>query len=314
MSNTTTPCRANIPSNCRVHGSKNPIDAISNPVLAYKNLRSSKKEVDLATTLEQLSEAKQLVNFDQLVYDSTLTGQEELIDKLRNHSYQAPLSEKTECQFRIKESIEYRNKILKESPAHIESNENFTKAVANATQSFTNLNSASDYQKVINSLRGLPYGTPIAMRMKNGSYIYDGAGNGLIVSEGIKRSKQKRNFFSKLTDGPGFIRQWKDQPAPQAAISLEHSSMSFGLGSVESIYVLPERTKVENVKNSHTVEPNGNEAYHSRWGIKGDGYYYELEGIEKSGDDGYWESGGTISGFTIQAYQSEPVFEIKNKK
>jgi hypothetical protein len=274
-------------------------------------LRSSKKEVDLATTLEQLSEAKQLVNFDQLVYDSTLEGQEELRSKLRNNVHLMPLSEKTECQLRIKEGAAYRNTVLAESAVHIESAEKFAKITENATQSFTELKSNNDYQNVINSLRDLPYGTPIAIRSKNGAYIYDGAGTGLVPSAEIKRSKQKRNFFSRLSDGPGFIKQWSHhQSAAEAAISLEHSSMVFGLGNVESIHVLPERAKFEDVKNSHAVESTGAEPYHSRWGIKGDGYYYELEGLGKPDNDGYWTSGG----FTLDAYQSESVLEVKNKE
>jgi len=305
---TSNPCRAKIPSNCRVHGSQSAVGVVTNHIVAYANLRYSTKAVDFATTLEDLSEAKQLVAHDQLAYDATLAGQKELKDKLLKGGYALPMSESLEYKIRLKEAKAYREETLSQNPAHIESEANFLAITENATQSFTNLKKTG-YREIVASLKDLPYGTPVAIKTKNGDYLYDGAGNGRIQSLNGKKTIADRIL------GQGHFMSAVNNNADDsygAYVSLQHSNTSFPLREIESIHVLPSTTSFEAVGNTHAVAQTSKIDHHARWVQKGEGYYYEIEGEEEQGSlsgRGYLRGGGE---FVVNAHNPEATYEIKN--
>lgn len=274
---TTTKCRAKTPATCRVHGTNNPVNAILDYKLAASYLRASKKAVALATNLGELSEAKELVMHDQKVYDSTLQGQDELKNKMQPWQNSRPaLSEILEYESRYAEAKAFRKEVLAKDPAHIESETKFNNFVKDNAEASYDINVADrkTIYENIKKIEQLPYGTPVALKLANGGYIYDKAGNGYKNgSPGVigKIFNYKERFIQT---------QWGDE-ADRVNISLASSNTLFPLKEVSEIHVLkPDAYKkgFSQFLNSHATFDVDEGRDNAKWAVEGKEYYYELEG------------------------------------
>jgi hypothetical protein len=275
MSNPTI-CRAKNKATCRVHGVTNATAVILSPSLAASNLIESKKACDLASNLEELSEAKQLLAHDQKAYDATSAGRHELfVEKYKPHTF----AEELEIKRRFEEAVAYRKEIIENNPVLKPGYEAFKSFVEdNATQSFVFDNTDDSYNQSYRVLREVPYGTPVAIKTLSGSIIYDGAGDGLIP--GIKRD----SFFSKLSKG-SFVRAESGQPR-HSRVSLQNSSMGLSLAEVAEVHVLKDGAFSKGVPevlktSGDAVTSNAAKNKPSVWAVSGDGYYYQIQGSAK---------------------------------
>lgn len=299
-------CRAKNPATCRVHGSPNPMTALMNFNVAFANLRNSKKAAELATNLEELSEAKQLVYFDQKVYDATLAGKAELDEKLKPWRDPRPtLSEELEYRARKAEGEAYRNEMLAGNKAFAASEESFAKITGeNAIASYT-LNDKQSVNAAINALWNLPVGTPVAIKTKSGGYLYGGAGDGL-------SPEANRNTFLNKRYRGRFLQKAEASISGEAFISLKNSSLDFRLKDVKEIHVLKADTFKDGmsaVYNPYSTKAEETSAY-SRYGIEGEGYYYELEG--NSNERQAWREGGAQGdGVYLDPYNVTTVSKIE---
>lgn len=320
--NTSNKCRAKDPSTCRVHGSPvaAALEAIVNHRVALSNLDRSKRSLTTVTTLEEMSEAKQLIDHDQKVYDSTFAGQSDLRRKIKPwfNDSSPTVAEKIEAQTRLKEAKAYREQVLAQSPTMVESQNNFTQITADAEQSFVGLSNNESYQPVIDSLKKLPKGTPIAIKLKNGGYIYDTAGNQTAPEYA---NKEKKNLLEKIAYGRNqFIDYWNKEDNERAGLSLSNSGVLIPLSSVSEIHVLPKSSfnaKLTKAVNSKAVPckfSGFSSAEGKRWGIKGEGYYYEIEGGNNSDthntglNTGVWSSSQSVF---IKPWKPSEILEVK---
>jgi hypothetical protein len=274
---TTTKCRAKTPATCRVHGTNNPVNAILDYKVAASYLRASKKTVALATNLEELSEAKELVMHDQMVYDATLQGQDELKTKMQPWQTPRPaLSEILEYESRYAEAVAFRKETLANDPAHAESETKFNDFVKENVEASYDIN-VKDRKTIYNNIKKLeelPYGTPVALKLQNGGYIYDKSGNGY--------KNGSSGVLGKIFNAKGrFIQtQWGDE-ADRVNMSLASSHTLFPLKEVSEIHVLkPDAYKngFSQFQNSHTSSDIDDGRDNARWAAEGKEYYYELEG------------------------------------
>ena len=293
-------CRARKPEKCRVHGNSNPINVILNPVLASNNLNSSKKACDLASNLEELSEAKQLLAHDQKVYDATSNGRRELVNAMyRPKSF----SDEIELKRRLDESVKYRKEIVENNAALKPSYEAFDTLVSTAgEESYVLDGSKTAYDKAYQELKKLPYGTPVAIKTLSGSILYDGAGDGLIPEA------NRNNFFNKIVKS-GFVIA-HDSRTKEASVGLKNSSMSFSISEIAEIHVLKENTFSSGIpEHLKTVgkEINSPDTMEnpSVWSIEGNEFYYQLQGSLKSD---IWQEGQTS--MTLNPYKATSIKHI----
>ena len=269
-------CRAKNPSTCRVHGSVSPISLLYNPKQAYQNVLESQKTVNLASNLEELSEAKQLVAHDEIVYYSTLKGKADLMTAYWAAKQSGSYQNELQTLAKIQESQEYRNKVLSENPAYIESENNFNGFVKQYAEESYVIKSEAQRDEVFEKLKNLPYGTPIAIKTKNNGFIYDGAGNGYTDGKVSKIATKllglKPSFTSSL-----------DGKSGAEAISLQHSHVALYTTQVDEIHVLkPEAANVygtvSNTNESVFGQNIGTNSSSERVVVAGKGYRYEVEG------------------------------------
>lgn len=274
---TTVKCRAKNPATCRVHGSISQVSVIQNPDTAFRNYEQSQKAVDKATNLEELAEAKELVEHDKTAYEATLAGLSDLRSKYwssyRNDSY----ADKLKVELDYERALKFRQDSLMASPAYAESQATFNDFVQqNAVKSYvfnSGLEMGDEDVKKFNEIAKLniPYQTPLAIKLKDGSVIYDAAGNGY--------NNGKINWEAKLFGAkPSFTNTMdKDSKRPDT-ISLEHSRVLINTPEIAEIHVLKPGSKdlVNNITNSHETEKPSTATY-QRYAVTGKGYRYEME-------------------------------------
>lgn len=273
---TTVKCRAKNPATCRVHGSISQVSIIQNPDIAFRNYAQSQKAVDKATNLEELAEAKELVEHDKTAYDATLSGLSDLRLKYweakRNGSY----ADKLKVELDYEKALKFRQDSLMASPAYAESQAIFNDFVQqNAEKSyvFNQGFETDDDAKKLNEIAKLniPYQTPLAIKLKNGSVIYDGAGNGY--------NNGKVGWESKLFGPkPGFTGTMDSGSSRPDTISLEHSRVLINTPEIAEIHILKPGSKdlVNSITNSHETEKPSPATY-QRYAVTGKGYRYEME-------------------------------------
>lgn len=272
---TTIKCRAKNPAKCRVHGNFNVFATITNSHLAAKNLNDAKNNVDLASNLEELSEAKQLLKNDQKVYDSTLIGLSELKSVLSNplKLSEITLAEKVELERRYEEATTYRNTILTTSPKLENVYSYYDETVEDHAIDSNKVPANLEQKKqLIQKLSKIAYGTPVVIKTKSGAILYDGAGDGLLPND------EKKKRYSFLVRPRGFIHGEPED----ASISLKNSSINIPLNEVDEIHIMEKDTSTRSpfFKEDKTKTS-------PFWQVEGEGYSYFFEG-EKA-DDTRWQ-------------------------
>ena len=270
---TTRRCQAKNPATCRVHGSTNRVAVLRNANLAYANLRNSKKELDFANNLEELSEKKQLVHHDQVAYDATLKGLSELganIYKARQEGF----SKELEVKARIKDALEYRKSVLKDDPSWREANSGYESVTATATSKVI-VKRGEGKEKTIAELKNIQPGSRVAVKLKNGGFLYDQAGDGLVP-------EAKRGFLSNLVSKPNFIQDL----GGDSSISLRNSGIRVRLNEIEEVSVVSEHNSLPKPPSPSLHQSNTDaesQKVESRWVILGKGYHYNIEGSQSKG-------------------------------
>jgi hypothetical protein len=310
----TTICRAKNKATCRVHGVSNPMNVILNSVYAALNLNDAKKACDLASNLEELSEAKQLLAHDQKVYDSTAKGREELRDQMRK---QNTFAEELELKRRLDESLAYGKEILENNPVLKESYTGFNNLVHDAAkESYVFDGTDSSYEDAYLGLKDVPYGTSVAIKTLSGSLIYDRAGDGLVPEA------NHRNFWNKLSR-KGFVHTFNER-SNHALVSLKNSSYSVPFQEIAEIHVLrgdhfvlrgiEDELKLTGSK----VKSEDDKKEPSVWTVEGSDYYYQVHGsssstleseVEKGLISNVWEEGST-GGVKLVPYKPKTIQRI----
>lgn len=274
-------CGAKNRARCRVHGAGLPAVSFVYPAKAAKHLADSKKQLEEASSIEEMFEAQQLHAYDKKVYDATYVGEQELLKKIRG-GYQMPkptFSEKVELEKRLAEGREYRKELIENTPALKEREETFERVTTEeGTQSYIP-KSQADYQNMLDEIGNVSYGTPIAVKLKDGSIIYDGAGDSLNYS--VKRKADgSASRFTKMMLPVAFIKKFKNEPISQATLSLQHNNISVPLPEVAEVHVLSKKPEISSLVHSQAKESSKSQKPAPR-AIVGKEYYYDFVGSQK---------------------------------
>lgn len=298
---TTDVCRAKSGrETCRVHGSKSPAGAIFIPEVATKNLAESEKAYKLSSSFEESSENAALVDHDQVVYDSTLGGLGSLKNKVRR---EPDALEEYKLRERLQAAVAYRKSILANDPVYQESEANYNAVVAE--------HSIQSVPIEKDALKEVSFGTPLAIKLKNGGFIYDYAGNGWIDGKVPAIWKAvtgaKGSFVGKsFSNGYGSDQKNVD-------ISLKGLRSVLSADAVEELHVLkPDAFKggFDKIRNTNTQDyskpksDDGTITPTRFFSVKTENGLYELE-LKRSGDTLIRPiSSGSGVGFTFAADQS----------
>lgn len=299
-------CGAKVRARCRVHGAGLPAVSFAYPTKAAKNLADSKKQLDSSSTIDEMFEAQQLHAYDKKVYDSTYVGEQELLQKIKG-GYQIPtpsFSEKVELEKRLTEGRQYRKELIESTPALKEREETFERVVAQeGTQSYKPKTEA-DYQNMLGEIGKIKYGTPVAIKLKDGSIIYDGAGDSLDYH--VKRKEDgSSSRMTKMLLPVGFIKKFKNEPIVHATLSLQHNGISVPLPEVAEVHVLSKQPEINPLISSQAKEAGKSKAPALR-AIAGKNYYYSFIGAR--------EERTTEKGNTYVSYRpagQNVVFDLK---
>lgn len=284
---TTDICRAvNGRETCRVHGSKTPGGALFVSEVAMRNLTESEKAYRLSSSLEESSENAALVEHDQLVYDSTINGLGGLVRQVR----QEPDSlKKYKLQERLKSAVAYRKSVLAEDPVYQESEANYNSVIEKS--------SIQNVPLEKEALKKIAYGTPVAIKLKKGGFIYDHAGNGWvngkvpvifkpIVGKGsFVDSSFSNGYESNFTDGP-------ESDKKELGVSLQGLRTNLSTSAIEELHVLDANAfkgGLDKIRNSHLSDyspPKSTDNVDSPtrfYSIKTENSLYEME-LRRSND------------------------------
>lgn len=278
---TTNKCRAKNPGSCRVHGSSNAVDVITNDKIARRNLFESKNNLDKADSMEAFFEATEQVAHDQKAYDATIKGMEALQSDLEARPSTLTSDQFLDVSYRLANAKEYRNKVLANDPAYQETLENyfrFNDEHAISTHSF----SRSNLHESVEALKELPYGTPVSVELKNGGVLYAYSGNGL-------GSEPKNRFTQMLAKSGGasnFVQGFDGDRDTHKHVAFKDFDVLVSVNEIKTINVLKPGSYDKGfdlVWNSHVTKDSYNgEAPHgecSRWSAQGENYYFEMEGV-----------------------------------
>lgn len=298
---TTDICRAaNGRETCRVHGSKSPAGAVFVPEVAIRNLAESEKAYRLSSSLEESSENAALIEHDQVVYDSTVAGLGSLTRKAR---LELDALERYKLQERLKAAVAYRKSILAEDPVYQESETNYKSVVEKS--------GIQSVPLVKDALKEVAYGTPLAIKLKDGGFIYDHAGNGWIngkVPMILKPIVGKGSFVDKSFSN-GYESSTKN-----LGVSLQGIQSILSTDAIEELHVLDANAfeggfdKIRNTNlGSYTApKPNDNVKSPTRFfSIKTENSLYEMELRRSSGFFVRPLSGETGIAFTVNADDSK---------
>jgi hypothetical protein len=277
-----------------VHGSNNAVSVLLNDKVALRNLQESQKALENADSMEEYFEAQQSISHDRKAYDATLKGTEELKSDLRGFNNELNNDEKLDRKMRLAEAKAYRNEVLAKDPAHQEATSNYDSFVKENGVATYQINKANIHE-TLTALRDVPYGTPVALKT-DGGIIYTHAGDGY--------NDRAKNKFSKMlrtaTFGkPGFVMHYdsEDQQARSATFSLKSTNTLIYAKDVKEVTVLKEdayKNGFDGLVNSHASSEAHQKAPHtenSRWAIKGEDYYYEIEAAHRLPDRATWTLG-----------------------
>lgn len=271
-----TQCRANNPATCRVHGTRdNSLTILLNPSIAKTNLNASKKAKREATTLEDMFEATQQLEHDQKVANSTKSGLQALERKIWTTT---DFEDKMAYKKQLSEAEQYHAEVIQKlnaTPVMQAANKIYADTTATAVQSFT-LDSEKAMSAAIKSLQNVEPGTPIVLKTKDGSYLYDTASNGLIDGT-------KPGFLSKHL-APGFIQHFKHDRLENATVALKRMNIMTTFDNIQEIHVLPANAYNNGMRNF--INPTNGKGlsaeetpdYNSHWAVAGKDYYYEFNG------------------------------------
>lgn len=281
---TANKCRAKNPGSCRVHGTVNAVDVITNDKIAQRNLFESKGNLDKADSMESFFESTEQVAHDQKAYDATIKGTKALQDDLDYHSSTLTSDQVLDIKRRLIQASEYRQEVLSTDPAHRETEENyerFTEEHAVSKHSF----SKENLHESLNELKDLPNKTPIAVKFKNGAVLYGHSGIGM--------DKEPTNRFSRMMAKSGgslaFVQGHSSDIDKYKHVSFNGFYAMVRVKEIKEINVLkPDAYDkgFDAVLNSHaTKDVYKGEAPHresSRWAVQGDNYYFEIEGTNST--------------------------------
>lgn len=274
---TTVKCRAKNPATCRVHGNISQVFIIQNPETAFRNYEQSKQAADKATTLEELAEAKELAEHDKTAYNATLSGLSDLERKHWSATRTGSYAENLKIQLDYEKATKFREESLMTSPAYAESQATFNNFVQqNAEKSYILTNTLKPTKEDTEKLNeiaklNIPYQTPVAIKLKDGSVIYDGAGNGY--------NNGKAGWEAKLFGPkPGFTSNVDKNSTQPDTISLEHSRILINTSRIAEIHILKPGSKelIHTLNNSHETDKPSSATF-QRYAITGKGYRYEIE-------------------------------------
>lgn len=273
-------CRAANPVLCRVHGNReNQLAILLNPRIAQTNLNASKKAKRTATTPEELFEATLAVEHDQKVVNATASGIRNL---KRTIAITTNYEDKMEYKRQLNEAEQYYEEVeqkLLETSQLKNAETIYRNATQDAEASFVFTDNIS-MRLAAQELKNIKPGTPIAIKTKDHSYLYDTTSNGMLDSV-------KPNFINKAL-APGFIRHSKGEPYRHTTIAVTRTNMLLSFEDIKEIHILPqgaykngtERFVNPDAKNG--IEPGDVTTLPDRWSIQGDDYYYELNGQSES--------------------------------
>jgi hypothetical protein len=191
MSTSTTKCTSKFgPDRCRIHGNKSPLAAMYSSVHAAANLHVSKKQLKDVSDWDTYVEGKALVEHDQLVYDASLAGMKALKTKMNNIPQYVDRERYDELDARYTAAKKYREEQLATDPTVALRNQEFQNKLDSVTKvTYPGLESISVNYKQIDRI---PYGTPVAFLLKNGSTFIGRSGDNII------NGYESLNRFEKL--------------------------------------------------------------------------------------------------------------------
>lgn len=320
---TKNKCRAKNPGSCRVHGSFNAVDVITNDKIAQRNLFESKSNLDRADSMEAYFEASEQHAHDQKAYDATLKGMDALERDLSQWAQKKLSStERVDLEYRLSQARDYREKILANDPTHQETMAKYDQFVSEnavSTHSFSKANR----NESLKELKDLPYRTPIAVKLKNGGVVYTHAGNGRSGLPKGRFGMMVAKSFGTLS----FVRAYDDhEPDRFKHVSFDGFTSLVKVTDIKEISVLKDdayKNGFDGLRNSHTSDTvfvgKAPHAETSRWSVQGKDYYFEIEGknsanisnISEEGRTKYWETGET---FLSPEDRPIAIREIKSSK
>lgn len=287
-------CRAKNPGSCRVHGSTDAMSVLLNDKVALRNVQESTKALENADSMENYFEAQQSLSHDKKAYDATLKGTYDLKLDLVMNVGTLTADQRLEYKNRLADAKAYREEVLSKDPAYQEAQakyDSFSKENGVETFSLDKDNLHENLEK----LSQVPYGTPIALKTDAG-IIYTHAGDGYNDRPKNKFSKMLRSAtFGK----PSFVMHYDpdDKKARAATFSLKSSGTLLYVRQVQEVTVLKEdayKNGFDQFTNSHASKESTKQAPHkenSRWSIKGEDYYYEMEGYHGIPERATWTAG-----------------------
>ena len=318
---TKNKCRAKNPGSCRVHGSSNAVDVITNDKIARRNLFESMNNLDKVDSVESYFEASEQVAHDQKAYDATLTGIKALTDDLESKTNDLTSDQFLKLGHRLANAMEYRKEVMENDPAYRETVDNYTRfndEHAVSTHSF----SKSNLHESLEELKELPYNTPISVRFNNGTVLYAHSGNGL--------GGQPKNRFTRMLAKSGgasrFVQGFDDGQDRFKHVCFKDFEVMVRVSEIKEINVLKPGAYDKGftpVQNSHVgAEAYKGEAPHreyGRWSVKGESYYFETEAanttstanVSEKARSRSWTSGKATLDVRIRP---DEVREIKSPK
>lgn len=269
-------CRAANPVLCRVHGNReNQLTILLNPRIAQTNLNASKKAKRTATTPEELFEATLAVEHDQKVVNSIDSA---IRDLKRTIAITTNYEDKMEYQRQLNEAEQYRDEVEQKllATSQLKNAETiYRNATRDAEASFVFTDNIS-MRLAAQELKNVKPGTPIAIKTRDHSYIYDTTSNGMLDSV-------KPNFINKAL-APGFVRHFKNEPYRHTTLAVTRTNMLLSFEDIKEVHILAENAYKGGM--SKFVNPDTHKEYSTgdatsipdRWSVQGNDYYYEFNG------------------------------------
>lgn len=281
---TKNKCRAKNPGSCRVHGSSNAVEVITNDKIARRNLFESMNNLDKVDSMESFFEASEQVAHDQKAYDATLKGLEAMTNDLERKPNDLTSDQFLKLGHRLANAKEYRKEVMENDPAYRETVDNYTRfndEHAVSTHSF----SKSNLHESLENLKELPHNTPVSVRFNNGTVLYAYSGNGL----GTQPKNRLTRMLAKSGGASRFVQGFDGDSDKFKHVSFNGFHTMVRTREIKEINVLKPGAYdkgFDSIRNSHvTKDVYKGEAPHresSRWSVRGENYYFEIEGANNT--------------------------------